>query len=234
MFDEAEEITDNEFVASNEAPGNPEIDDEVEIIEISSRNSKEFKVMSSNTVLECNVKERIQNLASMIDQNLECIFWPSILSASESCRDFDALFTIVMELKEIIPPLKPRKPAFFCPITDTLDCVAQSEIPKDGPTHLKVVATKGDGNCLTRSVSKGYWNTDVHHVEVRARMVMEGVINMKHYISDECLERGATFIHQNADLPTVFTTFSDFYTPGQKITKEMIAAIYCLEVYSCA
>ena len=65
-------------------------------------------------------------------------------------------------------------------------------------------------------------------------MVIEGVVNMDKYLSDDCLERGATYFHSNADLPTVFTTFSEFYTPGQKLRQDTIASVYALEVHSCA
>ena len=69
---------------------------------------------------------------------------------------------------------------------------------------------------------------------MRARLIIEGMTNMKHYISDDCLERGATFLHRNADLPTVFATFSEYYTPGQKLSEDTIASIYALEIHSCA
>ena len=65
-------------------------------------------------------------------------------------------------------------------------------------------------------------------------MVVEGVINKDLYLSDTFLERGATYIHANADLPTVFATFSDFYTPGQKLTDDSISCIYSLEIHSVA
>ena len=57
---------------------------------------------------------------------------------------------------------------------------------------------------------------------------------MEQYLSHQCLERGATYIHTNAELPTVFTTFSEYYTPGQKLSEDKIQCIYCLETYECA
>ena len=159
----------------------------------------------------------------------ESVFWHSIPSAMDSCTEYSQLENIVLELKQIVPPLKPRNmDAKYSPPMDKIDMVAQSEIPPDGPVSLKVVSTTGDGNCLPRSVRY------VHHVELRARVVMEGVTNKDKYLSDDCLERGASFVHGNADLPTVFATFSEFYTPGQKLTKDAIECIYCLEMHSCA
>ena len=115
---------------------------------------------------------------------------------------------------------------------DKIDCVAQKEIPTDGPRNLNAVHTDGDGNCLPRGLSRGYFNTDLHHHEIRAHIAIEDIVHMDEYLSDECLERGATVVHSNVDLPTVFATFSEFYTPGQKLTKDSVAAIYALEMHS--
>ena len=57
---------------------------------------------------------------------------------------------------------------------------------------------------------------------------------MEHYLSDECLEREASILHQNADLPTVFATFSEYYSPGQRLTRDTITCIYGLEIHSIA
>ena len=56
---------------------------------------------------------------------------------------------------------------------------------------------------------------------------------MNQYLSHECLERGASYIHSNAKLPEVFATFSEFYTPGQKLNEDTVQSIYCMETYSC-
>ena len=115
-----------------------------------------------------------------------------------------------------------------------IDKVAQKEIPPDGPRHLKAIQTYGDGNCLCHALSRAKYNTDEHHIEIQARILIEGVIHREKYLSDDCLERGASILHRHADLPTVFTTFSEFYNPGQRISTETIACIYCLELHSCA
>ena len=91
--------------------------------------------------------------------------------------------------------------------------------------------TEGDGNCLCHALSKAFFNEDTKHLEIRVRIIIEAIIHKDKYLCDDCLERGATFLHGNADLPTVFMTFSGYYTPGQKITFDTITAIYCLEVH---
>ena len=65
-------------------------------------------------------------------------------------------------------------------------------------------------------------------------MVIEGVIKMDKYVTDVYFEPGASYIHHNADLPRVFTSFSEFYSPGQRITPDTVACIYGLEVHSTA
>ena len=94
--------------------------------------------------------------------------------------------------------------------------------------------TIGDGNCFGCSISKSFWNHDGKHIELHARIVMEGIINIEYYLHDDFLQRGATWIHDNAELPLVFATFSEFYTPGQRMTKESIRYIYTMEMYSCS
>ena len=48
------------------------------------------------------------------------------------------------------------------------------------------------------------------------------------------MECGATYLHDNVNLPTVFATFSEYYTPGQRITDDSISCIYSLEIHSIA
>ena len=136
------------------------------------------------------------------------------LSAFESCRDYEELKTMVNEIKQYIPKLRIHVVTEYSPETDTIDKVAQSEIPLDGPVRRVAVFTVGDGNCLTRSVGKSFFNDPSKHLELHARIVIEAVTNMEQYLSHQCLERGATYIHANAELLTVFATFSEYYTPG--------------------
>ena len=204
---------------------------EVEIIDLCQEASKEFQLSSENMVHSCETREDISLLFKQIIPH--GVLWASVLTAMDECRDFNELIKLCTNLKDEMPQLKKRVKATFSR-SDLIDTVAQSEIPPDGPRQLFAVETNGDGNCMPRAVSKGYFNTDEFHLELRARLVVEGVINRDSYLNDDCLERGATFLHHNADLPTVFTTFSEYYTPGQKITADSISCIYCLEIHSIA
>ena len=58
--------------------------------------------------------------------------------------------------------------------------------------------------CLGRSVSKGYCGSESMHMEIRARIVIDGVLHKEHYLSHKSLARGATLIHEDQDLPSVY------------------------------
>ena len=230
---DGEEMNNEEFA---NIPSS-QLNEEMEIIEICERGSKEFKMCADNmisSITSADLSELSELNRSDMADIPHSILWPSLLSGFQSCTDYNQLETMVNDLKDKIPSLSPRENSSFCPEKDTIDDVAQKEIPKDGPTHLTAVWTIGDGNCLCRALSKAYFNDDSKHIKLRVCMVMEGIINRDKYLSDDCLERGASWVHHNADLPTVFTTFSEFFTPGQKMTPDTIQCIYCLEVYSCS
>ena len=224
------EKEDLEDLATGEIPDG---EDDCDIIEVCEKRSKEFMMSSGNHIPTAgNSADFIKDI---FDESVPYnVFWSSILLALENCRDDQQLINVCNDIKERLPEMKPREHAEFSRIGDIIDRVAQAEIPLDGPQILIAIQTVGDGNCLCRALSRAYYNDDQYHLEIRARMVIEGTLNKEHYISDDCLERGATCIHNNANLPTVFATFSEYYTPGQKLNEEMIRNIYSLELHGCA
>ena len=224
-----EEITAQDLMESDSPL--EENTEENDIIFLCEERSKEFQLLSENFIPSCSGKK---DIASLFKEKLSHgVLWTSILTALDECRDFTALEKLCKEVRDEMPPLKKRVKAFISG-ADSIDTVAQAEIPPDGPRGLNAVMTVGDGNCMPRSVSRSYFNDDSFHLELRARFVVEGVLNKELYLKDDILERGATYLHENADLPTVFPTFSEFYTPGQRITPDSISAIYSLEVHSLA
>ena len=193
----------------------PECDSsDIEIISLCEEVPKEFSMAAENSLPIPNDNTIVDEL---FNKNIpEPVLWLSILSALESCNTFPQLLKLATELDSRIPKIKPRIAAAYRHGVDKIDQVAQSEIPLDGLMQLMAVATKGDGNCLPRATSKGYFNTDEMHIEIRVRIVIEGVIRMHLCLIPNSLERGASHLHKNADLMTVFAMFSNYYTPGQK------------------
>ena len=204
---------------------------EDEIIEICAKTSQEFRLSGENVM----TKTTERSVPDVTDPELpDIVYWLSILTSLLDCTDYPTLEKVATEYYNSgLRALQKREESSFTPGIDVMDNVAQNDIPPDGPVNLKAITTIGDGNCLCRALSKAFYNSDSKHIELRVRIIIEGIINKKKYITDECLERGASVVHGNADLPTVFATFSEYYTPGQKISDETLDYIYSMEIYSC-
>ena len=208
------------------------MNEEVEIIDLCARALKEFE-MTADNVLRLSGTQNF-SIADLAKQNLpEEVLWQNILSALEACIEFLEMKKLVEEMRPYIPRMKARVKVEF---TDgmRIDETAKAEISLDGPINWKAIWIYGDGNCLPRALGKAFFNDVSKHYEIRVRIIFEGITNMDKYLMDDCLECGASYIHGNADLPTVFATFSDYYMPGQKLTKDTIHYIYAMEMYSCA
>ena len=188
----AEDIVEEDFNINDSDPEiieNENLDQTEEAVEVCEKTSAEFRLSGENVMLLSYLNP------TSIDTLLKsCIpqwaYWGSILTVMHNCTSFETLEKVAKEINERLPPLPPRKDAYFVQGTDKIDVIAMNELPKDGPDRKKftVVMIKGDGNCLCRSASKGYFNTDSRHLELRARIVIEGIINKKKYITEECLE----------------------------------------------
>ena len=207
-------------------------DFDIELIDLCTDSSEEFRMSGDNVMMTSGNNKK--NEMTLDESLTDDVYWGSILSAMQSCQDFHQVVNLVLDLQnQGLRALTPRKESFVKE-GDIIDTVAQKEIPPDGPVMLSAIKTYGDGNCLCRALSRSFYNHDGKHTELRARIVIEGVLNMDKYLSDDCLERGASYIHHNAELPLVFATFSEFYTPGQKLSEELINYIYSMEIYSCS
>ena len=186
-------VKEPELVITDESRGS-----QIELIDLCEQSSLEFHMSASN-IFQRNTNEPLQLEELAEDEIPDSVYWSSILTGLANCYDYTELETMALELyNKRLRPLDRRNKSEFIEGIDVRDTVAQKEIPPDGPTHLKAVKTGGDGNCLCRALSRSYFNTEAKHLKIRVRIVIEGIVNKKEYLSDACLERGATYIHQNA------------------------------------
>ena len=72
------------------------------------------------------------------------------------------------------------------------------------------------------------------HLEITARLLIDGIINKDYYVNAEFLNRGATYIREDETLPEVYVKYSDHYVNGQKITENTIDYIYSQKLHDCA
>ena len=107
-------------------------------------------------------------------------------------------------------------------------------LPPDGPQSVFAIVTKGDGNCLCRALSRAYCGNESMHLEIRARIIIEGVQNHHLYVTQEIMERGATNIRQDESIPSIYAKYSDHYISGQVVTENTIDYLYSREMYDCS
>ena len=163
------------------------------------------------------------------------VFWESILSSMEGCTSFFQLQSLAVKLHEKIPSIRPKmKEVPFKIQEEFIDAIATESLPSDAPERVDAIHTIGDGNCLCRSLSRLYCGSDEMHIELRARIVIEGIVNKDLYLSPHALENGASHIRVEETIPATYSTYSDHYINGQKLSKINIDFIYCQEMYECS
>ncbi|CAC5413754.1 unnamed protein product [Mytilus coruscus] len=110
-----------------------------------------------------------------------------------------------------------------------IDCM-----PRDGLalfSSMLPVCVVGDGNCLPRSASVACFGNETAHKEIRARIVVEMCLYKHQYVDNEYLNKGVDLPQKEAkNLVKTYAMFSEKYTPGDKITNEVISRIYDAEV----
>ncbi|XP_063446520.1 uncharacterized protein LOC134726055 [Mytilus trossulus] len=110
-----------------------------------------------------------------------------------------------------------------------IDCM-----PRDGLelfSSMLPVCVIGDGNCLPRSASVACFGNETAHKEIRARIVVEMCLYKHQYVDNEYLNKGVDLPQKEAkNLVKTYAMFSEKYTPGDKLTNEVISRIYDAEV----
>ena len=162
------------------------------------------------------------------------IYWESLLARLEACDSASELQHVAAKLKKDLRPLeKKKKNVHFDPECHYIDATATMSLPSDGPQNVHAIWTKGDGNCLGRTISTAYRGNDEMHIEVRVRIVIEGAVNKDFYLSEDYLNIGASLTRHDESLPEVYAKYSDHYVNGQKITRSTIEYLYFRELQDC-
>ena len=159
----------------------------------------------------------------------EDILWESFLSALESCSSFTSLESMAVGISTRLPSLLPRKSVPFKVETELIDARATASIPSDAPKNVDAIKTTPDGNCFCRAVSRAMWGDEGRHLEVRTRIIVEGVVNKKKYLNHTFLAIGTD--NASDDLPQKFAQYSDFYRSGQRMTPNTIDYMYSREIH---
>ena len=162
------------------------------------------------------------------------IYWESILGSFERCTSDLEFEHTAIEISKQLKPLRARKQNVqFRVAVDFIDAVALESIPQDGRKNVLAVKTSPDGNCMCRSLSYAYSGDENMHLELLARIIIEGVLRKNHYMCDEGLRRGEQH-RRDESLAHLYVKYSDHYLNGQKITQKTVEYIYCRELHDCS
>ena len=193
-------------------------------------------VEEEEVIIEKKSDKNKQSIHTEEDDTVpEQIFWESVLASIERCTNPSEMLAVVNTIQGQIEPIRERKSdIYFNCALDYIHATAKSLIPPDLNMDLDPIWIPGDGNCFTRSVGKGYSGTEDMHVELRARIVIKGILNKSHYLDSECMNRGANSARLCENLPEVYSKYSDYYVNGQRITENTVDYIYTQEIHECS
>ena len=172
----------------------------------------------------CFQKENIKTTGS-----LTTFFnWNRILNNLNACINFEELDRCVRSLD--LPNLICDFRGLGQMIHDKRDATAFYLIPDDvgvNKEKLFPVNTTGDGSCFYYALSHLVYGNESHCVEMRVRVIVEGVKNMNLYLNHEYLCRGYDFPHHREDNCTsLYTTYCSFYRPGMSLDHESVVKYY--------
>ena len=164
------------------------------MINICAQKSTEFLLSCENALRQGMAQP--STVHEILDDAIpEEALWYSILSAIESCHHYIEADKLTRQLiySGRIPVMQKRSEVYFILELDVRDMVTQRDIPPDGPVHMNAVYTEGDGNCFCRALNKAFFNTFSRHIEIRARIVLEGIINKSTYAEQQSYIRMQTY-----------------------------------------
>lgn len=170
---------DDESVTNNETVTNDEI-----VVELNHQASDSDE---PDTDGEAILEPTSTSNATIRNTNRK--FWLDLSNELESARDYESLRSIVLRKISTLPPLELKMKRTMSR-SDVIDAVGQKFFPRDGPKSLVPIENEGDGNCLPRALGHLFLSDQDDHVEVRVRIVFEGVANSDLYVSDAYLSRG--------------------------------------------
>ena len=106
----------------------------------------------------------------------------------------------------------------------TVDDIALLSLPLDSPHNFVPIWTVGDGDCLICTLSIASFGDDSRNVELRARIVVEGVSNRHRYLDDNYLTLGSKCLRQQGTFTEQYALFSGQYAHGD--LQDVIESVY--------
>ena len=186
----------------------------------SNRSATSTNITNESSDRSSNRNDRCINSFPNTSTDRPSLF-ESVLNAHNT---FAELETFVDSLpNNFLKPLKCRLHKFNR-MQHTIDEVARFSLPCDCPQNYIPIWTLGDGNCLTQSLSCTAFGTDSRHVELRARIVIEGVINKNRYLDNAYLSVGSSCVRSTGSYTEQYALFSGQHAHGD--LQDVIESVY--------
>ena len=100
---------------------------------------------------------------------------------------------------------------------DRLDLVALHYKPADAPQDFNPCKIYGNGNCFPRTLSFICFHNENMHMEMRVRLVYEGVLNAKYYLNNRYLYKGLNIVYRRAGPCKQLAMYSSAYTGQEEV-----------------
>ena len=167
-------------------------------------------------------QEKVNNPRS---RNKTTLKWNEVYNKFESINTNTQLEEFILDFDEskfenLCLPIVKRK------CTWSVDTVALTCMPEDFCGTCLPICTTGDGNCLPRAISWSLFGHENCHLEVRLRILIEGVLNKDKYLDNNFLINGASRVHRRGTFPQQYTLFSGQYFPPTGSIDEVVETIY--------
>jgi hypothetical protein len=153
--------------------------------------------------------------------------WLKILHDMSKCRTFDELDDIIAHIQLSQLPIfvaTSHKMHYSC------DNIAQSYLPKDFTLPQQMwmaVRTTGDGSCFLNSLSRLVYGHEHNALELRVRLIIEGIQNRNLYLNDAYLSRGMPHI---LNLSKRYCMYSSSFIDNVQYSQLIIAQTYLHEL----
>ena len=94
------------------------------------------------------------------------------------------------------------------------------------------VETSGQGSCFYYALSRLVYGDECHFIEMRVRIVAEGIQNMNLYLNHDFLCCGYDFPHEaGEDLTRIYCTYSSVFQDGMSLDRESVINYYKTEMF---
>ena len=177
---------------------------------ITSDCNSEDSVSNTSTIYE--LEDSVSNTFPLdeLQYNNDFFNWRELHNAMEMCRDYNELLELVTKTQ--LPSLK-SNPASLSP-DHIVDEKAVRNLPQDAPVGYLPVEIYGDGNCCPRSICVALgMSPDESHIEMRCRMVAEGVSNRKRYFDNKYMQMGCENEYTRTTFPIIYADMSEYRMP---------------------